>query len=58
MNIAERNAIIEYVREWVNENTYSQDDFSDIGDLVDLKRGKNVRISVGIPTLNEGKTIC
>lgn len=48
---------IEKVYKWLNKNTFHFDQFSDIDKLIDLKRAKNLKISVVIPTLNEALTI-
>ena len=42
---------------WIDSNTYHYSEFSDIGELVDLKRERGVKISLCLPTLNEEKTI-
>lgn len=39
------------------KNTFEARDFSDISKLIDLKLKKNLKLSVGIPTLNEERTI-
>lgn len=44
-------------KEWINQNTFHYSDFSNLGDLVDVKREKNLKISLCLPTLNEEKTI-
>jgi glucosyl-3-phosphoglycerate synthase len=43
--------------EWFKNNTYNCEDFSDIEELVKLKKKQNLKISCGIPTLNEEDTI-
>ena len=42
---------------WLKTNTYHHSSFSDIGRLVRLKEKKNLKISLGFPTLNEEETI-
>jgi glucosyl-3-phosphoglycerate synthase len=39
------------------KSVFKADDFSDISKLVDIKSRKRLKISLGIPTLNEEKTI-
>jgi nucleotide-binding universal stress UspA family protein len=45
------------VDKWFAENTFHAHEFSDIRKLVDLKERHNLTISVGLPALNEEKTI-
>jgi hypothetical protein len=45
------------VEKWFAENTFHSREFSDIGRLIDLKRKQGVRISLGLPALNEEATI-
>lgn len=45
------------VNGWLKTNTYHHSSFSDIGRLVRLKEKKNLKISIGFPTLNEEETI-
>jgi hypothetical protein len=45
------------VDKWFAENTFDADEFSDLARLVVLKKAQNVTISLGLPTLNEEKTI-
>jgi nucleotide-binding universal stress UspA family protein len=45
------------VDKWFAENTFHAHEFSDIRALVALKERHNVTISLGLPTLNEEKTI-
>ncbi len=45
------------IDEWINNNTYHHSSFSDIGHLVELKKKKNLKISLAFPTLNEEETI-
>lgn len=41
------------VLEWFNSNTFHNSQYSDIDRLVELKQQQKLKISVGIPTLNE-----
>ncbi len=45
------------VDKWFAENTFHASEFSDIQQLVKLKERQNLTISLGLPTLNEEKTI-
>jgi glucosyl-3-phosphoglycerate synthase len=45
------------VDRWFAENTFHAREFGDIGRLVELKQRQGLTISVGLPTLNEEKTI-
>ena len=45
------------VNGWLETNTYHHSSFSDIGKLVRLKEKKELKISLGFPTLNEEETI-
>jgi glucosyl-3-phosphoglycerate synthase len=42
---------------WLNNNTFHYSDFTDIQRLIDIKKKKNLTISLCLPTLNEEKTI-
>jgi glucosyl-3-phosphoglycerate synthase len=42
---------------WLVKNTFHYSDFSDINHLVEVKKKKNLSISLCLPTLNEEKTI-
>jgi glucosyl-3-phosphoglycerate synthase len=42
---------------WLDTNTFHYAQFQDIGQLVDLKEQKGLKISLCLPTLNEEKTI-
>ena len=50
-------AVSELVDRWFAENTFSSSEFADLGRLVEEKRKQGVRISVGLPALNEEATI-
>ncbi len=45
------------VDRWFAENTFHASEFRDLHRLVDLKERQGLTISVGLPTLNEEKTI-
>jgi glucosyl-3-phosphoglycerate synthase len=45
------------VDKWFAENTFHAHEFADIAKLVALKERHNVTISVGLPTLNEERTV-
>lgn len=45
------------VDKWFAENTFHAEEFSDLGRLIDIKRSRNITISVGLPALNEEDTI-
>jgi glucosyl-3-phosphoglycerate synthase len=45
------------VDEWLKTNTYHHSSFSNISRLVELKKKKNLKISLAFPTLNEEETI-
>lgn len=45
------------VDRWFAENTYHSREFRDVDRLVELKREQGLKISLGLPTLNEGATI-
>ena len=47
----------EIVDKWFAQNTFSSAEFADLRRLVDAKERQNLRISVGLPTLNEEGTI-
>lgn len=42
---------------WLDTNTFHYIQFQDIGQLVDLKEKKGLKVSLCLPTLNEEKTI-
>src|SRR5437899_1373782 len=55
---ADRSRVLgEIVDKWFVENTFSSSEFADLRRLVEAKERQNVRISVGLPTLNEEATI-
>ena len=55
---AERSRVLaEITDKWFAENTFSSTEFADLRRLVDAKERQNLRISVGLPTLNEELTI-
>lgn len=45
------------LKSWLENRTFHHSQFNDIAKLVELKRQKNLRISLCFPTLNEEKTI-
>ncbi len=45
------------VDKWFAENTFHAGEFRDIGKLVEMKERQGLTVSVGLPTLNEEKTI-
>lgn len=45
------------VDKWFAENTFHSDEFTDVGWLVDLKEKGGQTISLGLPSLNEERTI-
>jgi glucosyl-3-phosphoglycerate synthase len=44
-------------KNWLEKNTFHHSDFRDLNRLVEEKIKKNLKISLCLPTLNEGKTI-
>lgn len=55
---ADRSRVLgEIVDKWFAENTFSSSEFADLRRLVDAKERQNLRISVGLPTLNEEATV-
>ncbi len=50
-------AIGELVDRWFGQNTFTSSEFADLRRLVEAKERQNLRISVGLPTLNEEDTI-
>ncbi len=55
--IESRAAAAERVDRWFAENTFHSREFADLRRLVDLKQRQGVTISLGLPTLNEQRTI-
>jgi len=54
----ERSRVIgEIVDKWFVQNTFSSSEFADLRRLVEAKERQNLRISVGLPTLNEEATV-
>ncbi len=45
------------VETWLDTNTFHHPEFRDLQKLVDLKQQQNLKISLGLPTLNESDTI-
>lgn len=56
-NSSTTNRIPEIVNRWFAENTYCSRDFSDLDRLLAWKREQGVTISLGLPALNEEKTV-
>lgn len=54
---AGQTAISVLVDKWFAENTYHADEFTDIENLVKLKRAQNLRIALALPALNEEQTV-
>ena len=50
-------AIGELVDKWFVQNTFASSEFADLRRLVEAKERQGLRISVGLPTLNEEATI-
>jgi nucleotide-binding universal stress UspA family protein len=50
-------AIGELVDKWFVQNTFASSEFADLRRLVEAKERQGLRISVGLPTLNEQATI-
>ncbi len=48
---------VKKLERWVKSNTFHHSDFSDLDELVRLKREKKLKISLAFPTLNEESTI-
>jgi glucosyl-3-phosphoglycerate synthase len=54
----ERSRVVgEMVDKWFVQNTFVSSEFADLRKLVEAKERQNLRISVGLPTLNEEATI-
>ncbi len=55
---ADRSRVLgEIVDKWFVENTFTSSEFADLRRLVDMKERQGIRISVGLPTLNEETTL-
>jgi len=50
-------AISIVVDKWFAENTFHSHEFEDLARLVELKKRQNLTISLGLPALNEEKTV-
>lgn len=50
-------AISVLVDKWFAENTFHADEFTDLGQLLALKRQQRVSISLALPALNEERTV-
>jgi glucosyl-3-phosphoglycerate synthase len=50
-------ALSALVDKWFAENTFSADEFADLGLLVEKKRRQGLTISLGLPALNEEATV-
>ena len=55
--IEQTRSLPSVVDRWFAENTFDTSEFRDLKRLVDLKERQGLSISVGLPTLNEEKTI-
>lgn len=55
--IEQSRSLPSVVDRWFAENTFDTSEFRDLKKLVDLKERQGLTISVGLPTLNEEKTI-
>jgi glucosyl-3-phosphoglycerate synthase len=49
--------VLVQVEKWFAENTFHSSEFSDVARLVELKRRQDLRISLGLPALNEEATV-
>ena len=45
------------LRKWFNQKSFHYSQFSNINELIEKKEERNLKISLCLPTLNEGKTI-
>jgi glucosyl-3-phosphoglycerate synthase len=45
------------LEKWLDDNTFHKSEFSSSGKLIDLKREQGLKISLGLPTLNNESTI-
>ena len=50
-------SLSQMVDKWFAENTFHSREFADVEKLVEMKRRQGTTISVGLPTLNEEKTV-
>jgi glycosyltransferase involved in cell wall biosynthesis/nucleotide-binding universal stress UspA family protein len=50
-------AISILVDKWFAENTFHADEFKQLDELIELKRGQGVTISLALPALNEEETV-
>jgi glucosyl-3-phosphoglycerate synthase len=48
---------LKHIEEWLKNNSYTLDDFSNLNKLEELKKNLNYKVSVVIPTLEEEDTI-
>ena len=55
--VAGQNAISVLVDKWFAENTYHAGEFSDLDNLVKIKREQNLTVSLALPALNEEGTV-
>jgi glucosyl-3-phosphoglycerate synthase len=55
--VEESRSLPNVVDRWFAENTFHASEFADIRRLVELKEKQGLTVSVGLPTLNEEKTI-
>ena len=55
--IKEDNPIAVVVDTWFAENTFHSREFADLERLVSLKESQNLTVSLGLPALNEAKTV-
>jgi glucosyl-3-phosphoglycerate synthase len=55
--LVQPKALSERVDKWFAENTFHRHEFEDLSKLVELKRKQGVKISLGLPALNEAETI-
>jgi len=55
--LAGKTAISVLVDKWFAENTFHADEFSNLNELLELKRKQGVSISLALPALNEEKTV-
>ncbi|HEB12557.1 MAG TPA: glucosyl-3-phosphoglycerate synthase [Actinobacteria bacterium] len=53
----EAEELPEFVDKWFAENTFDRSEFEPVEELVELKKKKGLTISLGLPALNEEKTV-